>query len=128
MLAEKDPVAKLAVEFALTAVGKMDYMSAVVGDLGVRTRADVAQPYLIELARNPKFLADLYPYLQSQDANVRRRLCVVLTYSGDQTSLDQLDRLSHDPDGDVAAEALRAKAAIRARLAAAPAPTSGTGH
>lgn len=128
LLAEKDQVAKLAEEFALAALGKMDYLSAVVTDLGVRTRADVAQPYLIELSRNPQFLASLYPYLQSQDANVRRRLCVVLMYSGDQSSLDQLDRLSHDPDGDVAAEAIRAKEAIRARLAAAPAPSSGTGR
>jgi hypothetical protein len=37
-------------------------------------------------------------------------------YSGDQTSLQQLDRLEHDPDTDVAAAALRAKSAIRARL------------
>jgi HEAT repeat protein len=127
VLAEKDLLAKLAVEYALTALGKMDYLSAVVADLGARTRAEVAQPYLIELSRNPEFLPKLYPYLQSQDANVRRRLCIVLMYGGDKTSLEQLDRLSHDPDGNVVAEAIRAKAAIRARLAAAPAPTSGTG-
>ena len=47
------------------------------------------------------------------------KLCEVLMFSGDQTSLDQLDRLSHDPNGDVAAEALQAKRGIRARLAAA---------
>jgi HEAT repeat protein len=128
VLAEKDQVVKLADEFALTALGKMDYLGAVVADLGVRTRADVAQPYLTELSRNPNFLPNLYPYLQSQDANVRRRLCVVLMYNGDKTSLEPLDRLLHDPDGDVAAEAIRAKEAIRARLAAAPAPTSGTGR
>jgi hypothetical protein len=128
VLAEKDLTAKLAVEYALTALGKLDYLSAVVGDLGVRTRADVAQPYLIELARNPEFLPKLYPYLQSQDANVRKRLCTVLMYAGDKTSLDQLDRLSHDPDADVGAEAIRAKAAIRARLTAAPAPAGGTGR
>jgi hypothetical protein len=40
-------------------------------------------------------------------------------YSGDQSSLEALDRLSHDPNGDVAAQALRAKEAIRARLATA---------
>jgi HEAT repeat protein len=125
VFAEKDPVTKLAVEFALTALGKMDYLSAVVADLAARTRAEVAQPYLIELSRNPQFLPKLYPYLQSQDANVRRRLCIVLMYSGDKTSLEQLDRLSHDRDGDVAAESIRAKAAIRARLAAAPAAPSG---
>ena len=43
------------------------------------------------------------------------RLCSVLMFSGNQSSLEQLDRLSHDPDGDVAAEALRAKQAVRAR-------------
>jgi hypothetical protein len=41
-------------------------------------------------------------------------------YSGDQGSLQQLDRLAHDPDSDVAATALRAKRAIRARSDAAP--------
>jgi len=46
------------------------------------------------------------------------KLCAVLMFSGDQTSLGQLDRLSHDPNGDVAAEALQAKRGIRARLEA----------
>jgi hypothetical protein len=46
-------------------------------------------------------------------------------YSGDQTSLPQLDRLEHDPDSEVAAAALRAKRAIRARMSAtAPATKS----
>lgn len=40
-------------------------------------------------------------------------------YSGDQGSLTQLDRLEHDPDGDVARAAIRAKQAIRARVGAA---------
>jgi hypothetical protein len=41
--------------------------------------------------------------------------------------MDQLDRLSHDPNGDVAAEALRAKEAIRVRTdAASTAPTPGS--
>jgi hypothetical protein len=61
----------------------------------------------------------LYPYLQSSSADVRKRLCTVLMFGGDQTSLDQLDRLSHDPNSDVAAEALQAKRGLRARLAAA---------
>jgi len=121
---EKDANVKLAVEFAITALGKMDYLSALVNDLGTRGRADVAQSYLIELSRNSQFLPRLYPYLQSQDASVRRRLCSVLMYSGDQTSLEVLDRLSHDSNNDVVAEALRARQAIRARLAA---PASGGG-
>jgi HEAT repeat protein len=113
---ERDAEAKLAMEFAMTALGKLDFLSDLVNELPSRTRGDVAQPYLIELARTPGFLPKLHPYLQSPNAGVRKRLCTVLMFSGDQTSLDQLDRLSHDPDGDVAAEALRAKHGIRARL------------
>jgi HEAT repeat protein len=115
---EKDAEVKLALEFAMTALGKSDYLSDLVNELPSRTRGDVAQPYLIELARIPGFLPKLYPYLQSPNASVRKRLCTVLMLGGDQTSLDQLDRLSHDPDSDVAAAALAAKSGLRARLAA----------
>ena len=122
--AEKDASAKLAMEFALAALGKDDALNAVVSDLSSKIRGDVARTYLIELTRNPAFLAKLYPYLQSPDNSIRRRLCEVLMYSGDQGSLAQLDRLQHDPDTSVAAAALRAKNAIRARVGAAPAAKS----
>jgi HEAT repeat protein len=124
--AERDAEAKLAVEFAMTALGKLDYLSDLVNELPSRRRGDIAQPYLIELARIPGFLPKLYPYLQSPNAPVKKRVCTVLMFSGDQTSLDQLDRLSHDPSSDVAAEALRAKRGIRARLeAVGTTPTTG---
>ena len=126
VITEKDAGAKLAMEFAMTSLGKFDYMNDIVNDLSTKTWGDVAQSYLIELARIPGFLSRLYPYLQSPNAGVRSRLCNVLMFSGDQTSLDQLDRLSHDPNGDVSAQALRAKSALRARLAAAgTTPASG---
>ncbi len=123
-ITEKDTDAKLAMEFAITAVGKDTFLNDLVTELGSHTRGDVATAYLTELARNPQFLPKLYPFLQSPDATVRRRLCGVLMYSGDQSSLAQLDRLEHDPNADVAAEALRAKQAIRARLA----PGTGVGR
>jgi HEAT repeat protein len=126
VMAEKDADVKLAIEYAITALGKLDYLSDIVNELSSKTRGDVAQPYLIELARTPGFLPKLYPYLQSPNAGVRKRLCTVLMFSGDQASLEQLDRLSHDPNGDVAAEALRAKRAIRAR-GDAPGTTSQSG-
>jgi len=127
LAAERDAAAKLAIEFAITALGKLDYLSDLVDELSSRAYGDVVQPYLIELARNPGFLPKLYPYLQSPNAGVRMKLCAVLMFSGDQTSLDQLDRLSHDPNGDVAAEALAAKRGIRARLeAAGTASTTGS--
>ncbi len=119
---EKDAEVKLAMEFAITALGKQDYLSSLVSELGSKTRGDVGRAYLTELARDPAFLPRLYPYLQNQGADVRKRLCTVLMYSGDQSSLEPLDRLSHDPDSDVAAQALRAKRAIRARSEAETPP------
>ena len=69
----------------------------------------------------------LYSYMNSQDSDVRRRLCTVLMFTGDGTSVDHLERLSHDPDGDVAREALRALRAVRVRIAAASSAAKPTG-
>lgn len=125
---EKDGSARLAMQFAITALGKADFLSAVVNELGSRLRGDSAQSYLIELARDRANLARLYPYINSQDSTVRRRLCTVLMFTGDQTSIEHLEHLSRDPNGDVATEALRALRALHARLpASTPAPGPG-GH
>jgi HEAT repeat protein len=116
VMAEKDGAPKLADEFALAALGQDGALSDLVTELGTKVRPDVARSYLTELARNPVFLTKLYSYLQNPDANIRKRLCIVMMYSGDQSSLAQLDRLAHDPDSDVASTALKAKRAVRARL------------
>ena len=119
-LAEKDAAPKLAIEFALTALGKDYALGELVNGLSSKVRSDVARVYLTELARNPGFLPKLYPFLSSPDSGIRKGLCAVLMYSGDQGSLEQLDRLAHDPDGDVASAALKAKRAIRARMDSPP--------
>ena len=116
--AEKDSTVRLAMEFAIISLGRDDYLSSLINDLG--THGDIAQSYLIELARDPKVLSMLYSYMDSRNAEVRRRLCNVLMYSGDRTSLQPLERASHDQDGSVAAAALRALAAVRERLSAPP--------
>ena len=113
--AEKNAEAKLAMQYALTALGKEDYLAALVDGLGSTLHGDSAEKYLIELSQNPKFLPKLYPFLSSNDSTVRRRLCTVLVFTGDHTSVDPLEHLSHDKDGEVASEALRALRAIRSR-------------
>ncbi len=120
LMAEKNDDAKLAMEFAITALGHMDYLNNLVKDLDSR-RGDTARAYLTELARHPDFLPRLYPYLQSRNDTVRRRLCTVLMYSGNRSSLQELDRLTHDPNAEVASQAMRARQAIRARLGEASA-------
>jgi HEAT repeat protein len=111
---EKDADNRLAIEFAITALGRDDFLNTLIGELTSK-RGDSAQSYLTELARKPEFLSKLYPYLDNQDSGVRRRLCDVLMESGDQTSIAPLERLTHDPNTEVAAEAMRALRGIRAR-------------
>jgi HEAT repeat protein len=115
---EKNADARLAIEFALTALGKNDYLSQLIGELGSKTRGDTVRSYLVELARNPQFLHGLYPYLQNRDAGVRKQLCLVLMFSGDSSSIAPLERASHDSNAAVAAAALRALRAVRARTTA----------
>jgi len=114
---EKDAEAKLAIEYAITALGKADYFSLVVKELGSKLRANAAQAYLTELSQDASLLPRLYPYLTSQDNDVRRRLCTVLMFTGNASSVEYLERLSRDPDTDVATEALRALRAVRQRKA-----------
>ncbi len=112
---EKDADTRLAMQFALTALGTDDYLNTMIQDLDSKLHGDTAQTYLVELARNPEFLPKLYPYLNSQDATSRRKLAVVLVYTGDSTSIATLETLSHDSNSDVAAAALRALQATRSR-------------
>jgi HEAT repeat protein len=118
--AEKNAGARLAMEFAITLLGRNDYLSAIVGALD-SGEGDAAQAYLIELARKPGFLSQLYPYTNSRDDEVRRRLCNVLMFAGDGTSIRPLEQLSHDRNSDVAAAALRALSAVRLRTGGSPA-------
>jgi hypothetical protein len=59
--------------------------------------------------------------MNSRNAQVQQRLCNVLMYAGDGTSVHPLEQLSHDPNSDVAAAALRALSAVRRRAGASAA-------
>ena len=122
--AEKDAEPRYAMMFAITSLGKMDYLSDLVNGLSSTLRGDVARSYLIELSRDPQMLARLYPFLNSRDANVRLRLCTVLMYNGDAASIPYLEQLSQDSKSEVATEALRALRAVRLRASSTPAATA----
>jgi len=113
--AEKDAEPRFAMMFAITSLGRMDYLSDLVNGLSSTLRGGIVESYVIELTRNPQMLARLYPFLNSRDADVRRRMCTVLMYNGDASSIPYLEQLSQDSKGDVATEALRALRAVRLR-------------
>jgi HEAT repeat protein len=113
--AERDAEAKLAFQFAITELGKDDYLNTLVDGLTSRLHSGTAEAYLVELTRNPGFLPKLYPYLNNSDSTIRRKLALVLVTTGDKTSIAPLEKLSHDSNNDVAAAALRALSATRSR-------------
>jgi len=114
---EKDGDARLAMEFALAALGEDDYVNTLIQEMDTKVHGDSAQTYLVELARNPGFLPKLYPYLGNQNATIQGKLAIVLMYSGDSTSIAPLETLSHDSNTDVASAAIRALRAVRVRAA-----------
>jgi HEAT repeat protein len=119
MAIEKKEGVRLGILFAETSLGQTQHLRDLVESLPSRSWGGVAQSYLIELARRKDLLQDIYPYLSSRDATTRRRLCYVLMYSGDASSIQQLQPLTRDRNGDVAAAALSAVRAIRARTTSA---------
>jgi HEAT repeat protein len=117
LAAESDGGTRLAEQFALTKLGQSK-MGELVAGLGSRNW-DSALTYLVELGHDPQIITQLPGYLHNKDANIRRRLCTALMYAGNTSSIAPLEEASKDSNSDVAAEALRALRAIRAR-------TSGT--
>ncbi len=111
--AEKDGDVRLAIRFALTSLGE-NQMGELVAGLGSKNWQS-ALAYLIELGRDPHVTTQLATYLKNKNVDVRRRLCTVLMYTGNASSVTPLEQASHDSNSDVAAEALRALRAVRAR-------------
>ena len=118
LLSEKDAGARLAEEFALTALGESK-MGELVAGLG-SSNWESAVAYLIELGRQPQIAAQLPAYLHNKDADIRQRLCTVLMYVGDASSVAPLEQASKDSNNAVAAQALRALRAVHARTSSTP--------
>jgi HEAT repeat protein len=110
---ETDLSVRLALDFALVAHGRMDYLDELVSNLSSRVHVGEARPYLIELAREDAVRQALYPKLYSTDADVRKNLCTVLAASGNSSSVSYLEVLLKDSDSDVVAEAGRAIRILR---------------
>lgn len=120
---ETKPKAKLGYAFALVAMGRLEStdnspLYYLVTQLDSRSYHDVAQAYLIELARDAAMRKALYPYLQRGNATKDEKigLARVLAASGDRDSIPYLENLSHDGDSEVAQEGLRALRNLHARL------------
>ncbi len=119
--AEKKMNPRLSLAFALVAVGDRDMsefspLRYLINTLNSSSYQGVAEPFLIELARDKAVRDAIYPALTGATKDEKMRLGWVLARSGDRDSVSYLETLSNDSDPDVAKEGLRALRTLRARL------------
>jgi HEAT repeat protein len=119
---EKKMAPRLALAFALVSLGEVQTtefapLTYLVNTLNSRSYRNVAQPYLIEAARDEKARASLYGYLKAGTEDEKIGLLRVLAASGDRSSVTHVEPLTKDPDSEVAQEAIRAFRTLQSRAA-----------
>jgi HEAT repeat protein len=113
--------ARISLAFAMVALGRSEAgeltpLQYLINNLNSNAYKGEAQPFLTELARDPGVRASLYPALGKGTKDEKIGLARVLARSGDKTSVPYLEKLSRDPDPEVAKEGLTAMRTLQARL------------
>jgi HEAT repeat protein len=112
---------RLSLAFAMVALGKTEVsefspLQFLINNLNSASYNGVARPYLVELARKPEVRAALYGPLPNGTKDEKINIARILAVSGDRESIAQLQKLSNDPDPDVAQAALTAVRNLQTRL------------
>ncbi len=116
-LREPDPAVQLAYCFALTRLGRPEFIDRLALSLAKTDLWAKSQAYLIELGS--PLLTELLPYLKDPVSSVRRNMVVVLMEIGDPAAIPYLEPLLSDTDSEVADRANRAIARLqRVQMAA----------
>jgi HEAT repeat protein len=118
---ERSDELRLAYSFALTLLGDRAFLDSLVLCLPSRTLGSRCRGYILEMGR--EVTAELYPYLNDPDADVRGSLADILAAVGDPAAISRLGPLVNDPSRDVADRANRAIERLR-RVAPSPSPSS----
>lgn len=118
---ERKGAARLSFAFALVQHGRKGMESfsplkLIINGLNTVSLQDVAQPFLVELARDAAVRQVLNRTLGNWAKPEKMGLAAVLGVSGDRESQAALEALVKDPDADVSVEATRALRVLRARL------------
>jgi len=113
---ERSPSPRLSMAFALIRSGQTSYLPYLLDALNSAFHRGEARPFLVELARRPGLLSQLYPSLKNGSNEQKKNLAQVVAESGDSSSLPYLEELIHDPNPEVAQEAIRASKSLKARL------------
>jgi HEAT repeat protein len=112
---------RLSLAFAMVALGKTEVsefspLQFLINNLNSAAFNGVARPYLVELARKPAVRTALYGPLSTGTKDEKINIARILAVSGDRESIAQLQKLSNDPDPDVAQAALTAVRNLQTRI------------
>lgn len=88
----------------------------LVNTLNSKSYRGVAQPFLVEAARDPGVRRTLYTVVPGATKDEKIGLAEVFARSGDQESVKTLEALASDPDADVQLAGQRALRILKARL------------
>ncbi len=118
---ETKPQPRLSLAFAQVMAGnegisEFSPLQYLINNLDSAAYNGEAFPFLVEAARDAKVRQAIYPQLASGTKAEKIGLAGVLARSGDQSSVAPLQKLTSDPDPEVAKEALRAVRTLQARL------------
>jgi len=118
---EGKPSPRLSLAFAQVMVGKTEIsefspLQSLINGLNSVGYKGVAYAFLVEVARNPALRPALYHAVEIGTKDEKVYLARVLAVSGGQDTVPCLEKLSHDGDGEVAGEGLRALRTLKARL------------
>ena len=112
---------RVSMAFALVKLGRTEIsefspLQSLVNNLNSAAYKGEAVPFLTEVARDPAVRRALYGVLGTATKDEKIGLARVLAVSGDKESVAYLEKLSRDPDTEVAQEGLRAMRNLQARL------------
>ena len=114
--AENNESARLSMAFAAVNLGDTSMLSYLLDGLNSTFHRGEARPFLMELARKPEILSQLYTPMMSGTKDQRRELATVVGYAGNRETMSYLEKLSHDSDNEVAQSAIQAMKSLNARL------------
>lgn len=115
---EKKETARLSMAFAAVHLGDTKMLQYLVDALDSTFHRLEARPFLVELARDPKNLAELYTPLTSGTRDQKIHLAHVIARSGTEESVAHLKRLTMDADSKVVEAAVVELKNLQARLGA----------
>jgi len=113
---EKSESGRLSMAFAAASLGDMSFLTYLYDGLNSSFHRLEARPFLVELSRDETVLKQLYQPLATGSNDQKKHIAYVVSINGNQESMAHLEKLTHDSNGEVAQEAIRALKNLQARL------------